>query len=63
MAHPIEILDIEEEQYEKNLNAARVFAFLGILIHFGRSAMMSIVSPLKYQILNLLFTHFEKLFI
>ncbi|XP_018801463.1 PREDICTED: transmembrane protein 94 isoform X4 [Bactrocera latifrons] len=34
MAHPIELMDIDEEKLHINLQIARIFSFLGILVHF-----------------------------
>ncbi|XP_036318816.1 transmembrane protein 94 isoform X4 [Rhagoletis pomonella] len=34
MAHPIELMDIDEEKFHINLHIARIFSFLGILVHF-----------------------------
>ncbi|XP_004535113.1 transmembrane protein 94 isoform X2 [Ceratitis capitata] len=34
MAHPIELIDIDEEKLHINLQMARIFSFLGILMHF-----------------------------
>ncbi|XP_067641739.1 endoplasmic reticulum magnesium-transporting P-type ATPase isoform X2 [Eurosta solidaginis] len=34
MAHPIELIDVDEDKLHINLHIARIFSFLGILLHF-----------------------------
>ncbi|XP_037936476.1 transmembrane protein 94 isoform X2 [Teleopsis dalmanni] len=34
MAHPIEIIDVDDDDLHINLHIARIFSFLGILLHF-----------------------------
>ena len=36
MAHPVEIVDIDEDKIHIHLEVARIFSLLGIILHFGK---------------------------